>query len=104
MFKREFEYTGLKMDGADTEITVEFNGGKSSSSNSYIYPYPWTEPSKPYDWYPSTTTTILTNEKRCTYCDGRFCKTPEQCPRVKSISYYKDGSISKIEFHKVDDE
>lgn len=49
------------------------------------YTWTWTSPSP----------------ERCQYCDGLWHKDkPEMCPRVKSISYFEDGSISKITFHK----
>jgi len=57
----------------------------------------WYDPYPNYRWYPYPSTTII---ERCKYCEGRACSTPEMCPRVKKIEYFKDGGISKIEFHK----
>lgn len=66
----------------------------SGSSNWPSYDY-WYIP--PTDYSVTWTST----PSRCAYCDGLgHTKKPELCARVKSISYFKDGSISKIEFHK----
>jgi len=55
---------------------------------------PYFTPQQNVQWYSWPT--------RCSYCDGFACKKPERCPRVKSVNYFKDGSISKIEFHKME--
>jgi hypothetical protein len=79
------------------------SGTSSVSKGRNTYQYDWTQPWTPYvPPYGSGSITWVT-ASRCKYCDGKYCKEPEQCPRVKSVSYYKDGSISKIEFHKVED-
>lgn len=35
---------------------------------------------------------------RCPRCDGLH--RLEQCPQVKSIEYYEDGSVRRVEFHE----
>lgn len=73
---------------------------KGNTSSSYIYP------GYGEYWYtpPDTRVTWVSPSPRCAYCDGLgHSKKPELCPRVKSISYFKDGTISKIEFHKIDE-
>lgn len=79
-------------------LTYRINTGEKVVPDTYSQtasdwrPYEW--PTSPYMWHYESS--------RCKYCDGKCCATPEQCPRVKSVTYFKDGAIAKIEFHKVD--
>jgi len=73
----------------------EFNNNRLNSSSGSSSYYWW----HPYDWHgwqnPSP---------RCAYCDGiGHSKKPQLCPRVKSISYYEDGSIAKVRFYKMEE-
>ncbi len=73
----------------------------TDSTESCVAPY---TPYPTHDFWTTGTTVTWGSSPRCPYCDGiGHSKKPEICPRVKSISYYKGGDISKIEFHKMEE-
>ena len=57
--------------------------------------YPW-----PYTPTPPGTTPEPSNDA-CPHCSGAFSQVFHggRCPQVKSIEYYPNGSIKKVEFN-----
>jgi hypothetical protein len=48
-------------------------------------------------------TTSCTNEGACPYCSsgGYTVFHSGACPRIKSIEYYQNGTIKKVEFNEL---
>lgn len=62
---------------------------------SYPPPQYWPDDIQPWPGKPRNTHTYQTLPT-CRYCDGTHDSI--KCPRIKSIEFYEDGTVKKVEF------